>query len=234
MWPQSSPGKPQKSLVPEARPERRRPNALQRTALSLLVIVAAYAGVWGYLQWKAQKVRAEVEKKLVPLYEESNELAKLGDVDPDPRNLTLAQLEERFQQPAQKLAGAKNTTKLGWLCGNDQCAVWASFLVPLGQEVPATAAPVLLLVNSPFMQPPHHLAVGGIYLGETSEDMKTFCQSHGYSLEKGKNRITWDKDWSVAWAERDDKISLIVFANEKALHDAKAGAAVPAPKALGR
>jgi hypothetical protein len=220
--------------VPEVRPERRKRNALQRTALSLLVIVAAYAGVWGYFQWKAQKVRAEVEKQLEPLFKESDELASLKDVDLDPRNLTLAQLEEKFQQPAQKLAGAKNTTKLGWLCGNDQCAIWASFLVPYGQEVPANAVPVLLLVNSPFMQPPHHLAVGGIYLGETGEDMKKFCQARGYSLEQGKNRIIWDKDWSVAWAERDDKISLIVFANQKALHDEKTGGVVLAAKSLGR
>ena len=212
----------------------RRRGALKRTALSLLVVLAAYAGVWGYFQWKAQKVRAEVEKKLEPLFKESDELAKLGDVDLDPRNLTLAQLEERFQRPAQKLAGAKNTTKLGWLCGGEQCAIWASFLVPYGQEVPSTAAPVLLLVNSPFMQPPHHLAVGGIYLGETGEDIKKFCQTRGYGLEMGKNRISWDKDWSVAWAERDDKISLIVFANEKALRSEKTGAAVPAAKSLGR
>lgn len=220
--------------MPEVRPERRKRNALQRTALSLLVIVAAYAGVWGYFQWKAQKVRAEVEKQLEPLFKESDELASLKDVDLDLRNLTLAQLEEKFQQPSQKLAGAKNTTKLGWLCGNDQCAIWASFLVPFGQGVPANAAPVLLLVNSPFMQPPHHLAVSGIYLGETGEDIKKFCQARGFGLEMGKNRITWDKDWSVAWAERDDKITLIVFANEKALHDVKAGAAVPAAKSLGR
>jgi hypothetical protein len=220
--------------VPEVKPELRRGGALQRTALSLLVVLVAYAGVWGYFQWKAQKVRAEVEKKLEPLFKESDALASLKDVDLDPRSLTLAQLEEQFQQPAQKLAGAKNTTKLGWLCGNDQCAIWASFLVPFGQEVPGNTAPVLLLVNSPFVQPPHHLAVGGIYLGETGEDMKKFCQTRGYGLEMGKNRITWDKDWSVAWAERDDKISLIVFANEKALHGEKAGGVVPAAKSLGR
>jgi hypothetical protein len=220
--------------VPGVRLELRGRNALQRIALSVLVILAAYAGVWGYFQWKAEKVRAEVEKKLEPLFKESDELAKLGDVDLDPPNLTLAQLEEKFQQPAQKSAGAKNTTKFGWLCGNDQCAIWASFLVPFGQEVPATAAPVLLLVNSPFMQPPHHLAVGGIYLGETGEDIKKFCHTRGYGLEMGKNRIAWDKDWSVAWAERDDRISLIVFANEKALHGEKTGGVVPAAKSLGR
>jgi len=213
---------------------RSRRGALKRTALSLLVVLGAYAGVWGYFQWKAQRVRAEVEKKLEPLFKQSDELAKLGNVDLDPRNLTLAQMEEEFQQPAQKLAGAKDTTKLGWLCGTDQCAIWASFLVPYGQQVPSTAAPVLLLINSPFMQPPHHLAVGGIYLGETGEDIKKFCQTRGYGLEMGKNRISWDKDWSVAWAERDDKISLIVFANEKALRGDKTGEAVPAAKSLGR
>ena len=106
--------------------------------------------------------------------------------------------------------------------------------MPYGQEVPQTAAPVLLLVNSPFMQPPHHLAVGGIYLGETGEDIKKFCQTRGYGLAMGKNRITWDKDWTVAWAERDDRISLIVFANEKALRGEKPSAAVPAAKSVGR
>ena len=56
---------------------RSRRGALKRTALSLLVVLGAYAGVWGYFQWKAQKVRAEVEKKLEPLFKESDELAKL-------------------------------------------------------------------------------------------------------------------------------------------------------------
>lgn len=206
------------------RPEgMRRPGVLKRTALSLLVLLGAYAGVWGYFQWKAEKVRAEMGKKLEPLFEESDRLEKLMDVDLDPRNLSLAQLEEKFHEPGQKLAGTKNTTKFGWLCGRDQCAIWASFLVPFGQEVPQTDAPVILLVNTPFQEDPHHLAVGGIYLGETDEDMKKFCQTRGYGLEMGKNRISWDKDWSVVWAEREDKISLILFAHEKMLRGAKTG-----------
>jgi hypothetical protein len=206
--------------VPEVRPAGlRRRNSLKRTALSLLIILGAYAGLWGYFQWKAQKVRAAAEKRLEPLFKESDELQRLGTVDLDPRNVTRAELNEKFQQPAQKLAGPQNTTKYGWLCGGDQCAIWAAFAVPYGQQVPAAAAPVLLLINSPFMQPPHHLAIGGIALGEEGEDVKKFCEARGYRLEKG-SRVTWDKDWSAVWAERDGKVSLIVFSNEKALRSA--------------
>lgn len=200
----------------------------------MLVVLGAYAGVWGYFQWKAEKVRAEMGKKLEPLFEESDRLNKLADVDLDPRNLSLAQLEQEFYEPDQKLPGAKDTTKLGWLCGGDQCAIWASFLVPFGQEVPQTAEPAILLASTPFMQAPHHLAIGGISLGETGEDIKKFCTARGYGLEMGKNRIHWDKDWSVAWAERDDKVSLIVFANEKMLRSARTGGPEPAEKPLGR
>jgi len=209
--------------VPEVKPGgNRRGNSLKRTALSLLIVVGAYAGLWGYFQWKAQKVRAEAERQLEPLFKESDALEKLGTVDVDPRSVTLAELEEKFQQPGQKLGGAQNTTKYGWLCGGDQCAIWAAFAVPYGQEVAPPATPVLLLMNSPFLQAPHHLAIGGIYLGETGEDVKKFCETHGYGLEKGKNRINWDKDWSAAWAERGGKVSLIVFTNERALRSAAA------------
>jgi len=204
--------------VPEVKPRgMRRRNSLKRTALSLLIILGAYTGLWGYFQWRAEKVRAAAEKQLEPLFKESDQLQELGNVDLDPRSVTLAELEEKFQQPGQKLAGAQNTTKYGWLCGGDQCAVWAAFAVPYGQEVPSTAAPVLLLMNSPFLQAPHHLAIGGIALGETGDDVKKFCETHGYGLDKGKNRIGWDKDWSAVWAERDGKVSLLVFSNEKAL-----------------
>jgi hypothetical protein len=220
--------------VPEVKPGGiRRRNVLKRTALSLLVIVGAYAGLWGYFQWKAQKVRAEVEKKLEPLFKESDELGKLGTVDVDPRSATLAELDEEFQQPGQKLAGAQNTTKYGWLCGNDQCAIWAAFPVPYGKEVPPTAAPVLLLMNSPFLQAPHHLAIGGIYLGETGEDIKKFCQTHGHGLELGKNHISWDKDWSAVWAERDGRVTLVVFTNDRALRSTATHDGEPAGKRHG-
>jgi len=209
--------------VPEVKPGGiRLRNSLKRTALSLLIILGAYAGLWGYFQWKAQKVRAKAEKKLEPLFKESDELEKLGTVDLDPRNVTLAELDERFQQPEQKLAGPQNTTKYGWLCGGDQCAIWAAFAVPYGQEVPGTAAPVLLLINSPFMHPPQHLAIGGISLGETGADIKKFCQTHGWQLETG-NRISWDKSWSAVWAERDGRVSLVIFTNENALRTVTGG-----------
>jgi len=218
--------------VPEVKPAGiRRRNSLKRTALSLLIILGAYAGLWGYFQWKAQKVRAEAEKKLEALFKESDELEKLGTVDLDPRSVTLAESNERFQQPGQKLAGPQNTTKYGWLCGGDPCAIWAAFAVPYGQEVPTTAAPVLLLMNSPFMHPPRHLAIGGISLGETGEDVKKFCDTHGYQFEKGK-RIAWDKNCSAVWAERDGKVSLVIFTNEKALRDVTdRGAAAGKPHA---
>jgi hypothetical protein len=212
--------------VPEVKRGRiRRRNSLKRTALSLLIILGAYAGLWGYFQWKAQKVRAEAEKRLEPLFKESDELEKLGTVDLDPRSVTLAELDEKFQPPGQKLAGPQNTTKYGWLCGGDQCAIWAAFAVPYGQEVPPSAAPVLLLMNSPFMHPPRHLAIGGVSLGETGDDVKKFCEAHGHALDEGKNGIHWDKDWSAVWAERDGKVSLIVFSNEMALRGAKANKA---------
>jgi hypothetical protein len=208
--------------VQEAEPVgMKRRSALQRTALSLLVVLGAYAAVWGYFQWKALKVRAELARKLQPLLKEGDALGELPDTDLDPKSLSLAELKEKFHDPGQRTDGARNTTKIGWLCGGNSCAVWASFLVPFGQEVPLTTAPVALLVNTPYLQLPHHLAIGGIYLCETDEDVKKFCQMHGRELVAGKNRINWDKDWSATWAERDGKISLILFANEKAIKDAK-------------
>jgi hypothetical protein len=52
--------------------------------------------------------------------------------------------------------------------------------------------------------------------------MKKFCKQRGYGLPVGKNRISWDKDWSLVWVDTNGKISLLVFANEKMIRDTAA------------
>jgi hypothetical protein len=50
----------------------------------------------------------------------------------------------------------------------------------------------------------------------------------------GKNRISWDKDWSLVWIDRNGKISLLVFANEKMIRDSAARGDVNSTGAVGK
>jgi len=73
--------------------------------------------------------------------EQTAKMSSLGKVDLNPSDLTLAALEQRLNTPSRKLSGAFHTTKLGWICGKERCAIWASFLTPPNQDIPTDARP---------------------------------------------------------------------------------------------
>ncbi len=145
---------------------------MKKSTIYGLGLLGACLLVVGYFRLKDRQVKADAAKKTEALLTEgiaqNNGLEKLGDIDLSPSGLSLEKLEEKLHQPGLELPGARNTTKLGWACGAKECAIWASFLVPFGQEIPATLTPAVLLVSAPLFKYPHHLAIGGIYLGEPS------------------------------------------------------------------
>ena len=77
------------------------------------------------------------------------ELLALDKVDLSPSDLTLAALEERLRGPVLKRSGDFRTTRLGGVCGKERCAIWATFLVPFGQDIPSNAVPAGLTIKSP-------------------------------------------------------------------------------------
>jgi hypothetical protein len=188
----------------------------------------AFVGVWlvvsGYYWFRARQVRAEAAKSLESFFAEEiaqkKALELLGDVDLNPSDLGLAKLQEELHQPALKQSGAKNTTRVGWACGAEHCAIWADFLVPFGQEIPPTTTAAGFVVNDPAHADSHRLAIGGIHIGETVGEMQKFCQQRGYGVSMGTNRMSWNKDWNLIWgADINGKVGLLVFMNENLMHE---------------
>lgn len=197
---------------------------LKRIAIYCIGLLSAGLLVLGYFwlkEWPERaKTRREVEGFLAEENAEKTALESLGDVNLDLADMSLARLEQKLHSPRLRLPGAQNTTRLGWVCGEQRCAIWMSFLVPFGQEIAPTVTPAALLVTNPFLADfDRHVVVGGAYVGETVEEMRKFCQQRGFGLPVGKNRISWDKDWSLVWADTNGKISLLSFANEKMIRD---------------
>jgi|SRR6266404_2402592 hypothetical protein len=199
---------------------------LKRIAIYCIACLSVVFLVLGYFWLKEWPERAKASSELKAfLAEETAQktaLESLGDVSLDLSDLSLARLEQKLHSPPLRLPGAQNTTRLGWACGGQRCAIWMSFLVPFGQDIAPTATPAALVVTHPLFADFNHVVVGGAYVGETVEEMKKFCKQRGYGLPVGKNRISWDKDWSLVWVDTNGKISLLVFANEKMIRDTAA------------
>jgi len=184
--------------------------------LSIVFIVVGY--FWLKERPERLKTARELEAFLAEETAQKTALESLGNVNLDLSDLSLARLEQKLHQPHLRKPGAQNTTGLGWACGVQRCAIWMSFLVPFGHEIAPTTTPAALVVTSPLFVD-SHVEVGGVHVGESVEEMKKFCEQHGYGVPVGKNRISWDKDWSLLWADRDGKISFLLFANEKMVRD---------------
>ena len=75
------------------------------------------------------------------------------------------------------------------------------------------------------------MAVGGVHIGDTVEEMEKACQKRGFGLPKGKNRISWADNWTLIWGNMDGKISLLALSNEKLIKKAEShrdvGSAAP-------
>jgi hypothetical protein len=218
---------------------------VKRVVIDLGVVLATVllvvGSIAGYVWVKEGPQRAEAKKQFEAMLgdetAEANALAALGDVNLDPPTLTLAVLEQTLHphQQASKPYGPQNYTTLGWACGGKSCAIAASFLVPFGQEIPPSTVPGALRVRRPRFGAVHNVnvAIGGVHLGESVEEMKEFCQKRGYGQETGSHRMTWNKDWSLGWGDWDGKVSILSFANDKMIQSAKAGGGIQTPAPLG-
>ncbi|HWY87461.1 MAG TPA: hypothetical protein VNX28_12085 [Gemmataceae bacterium] len=211
---------------------------LKRIAIYCIGFLSAGLLVLGYFWLKEWPERAKASREsgafLAEETAQKSALESLGDVNLDLSDLSLARLEQKLHAPSLKLPGARNTIRLGWACGGQRCAIWMSFLVPFGQEIAPTVTPAALVIADPLFADFDHVVVGGAYVGETVEEMKKFCRQRGYGLPVGKNRITWDKDWSLLYADTNGKIGLLSFANEKMIKDNGDRGAVNSTGAAGK
>jgi hypothetical protein len=208
---------------------------LNRIAICCLGLLVACLLVVGYFWFRIRLESVEGAKEanafLAEGIAQKDGLESLGDFEISPSDLSLEKLEAKFHRPELKQPGWENTTRVGWACGVKHCAILASFLVPFGQEIPPTMRPATLGITLLAFSSAHHQAIGGIYVGQAVEEMKESCQKRGYGLPVGRNRITWDGDWSLLWGDRNGKIDFFTFANEKMIKSVEphrdAGSAVP-------
>lgn len=205
---------------------------LKRVVIDLGVVLAValliVGSLAGYAWIKERPQRAESRKQaeafLADLTVQRNGLIALGEVNLDPSNLTLAKLQQDLHQPSMKKAGSQNTTRLGWACGQTQCSIWASFLVPFGQEIPPNLIPAALIVMSPSLEDAdfHNVAVGGVHLVDKVEEIREICGKRGFGVQIGYHRISWNEDWNLVWGEVNGRVGLLTFLNEKMLKNAEA------------
>jgi hypothetical protein len=147
----------------------------------------------------------------------------------DPSTATLADLERSLHQPNLILAGMHNRTRVGWACATNDCEVWASFFQPLGTELDPGAMPLGFGVNDTVMRKRlHRISIGGIYLGEPVSEMLEYGKMRGFGTAVAYQHVTWDKGWSVVWAETGGEVSLLMFLNDKLIKTARADGAAHA------
>jgi hypothetical protein len=203
----------------------------KRVAIDLGVVLAAalliVGCIVGYAWIKERPQRAESRKHaeafLADLTAQRNGLIALGEVNLDPTNLTLANLQQYLHQPPMKKAGSQSKTRLGWACGQAQCSIWAFFLVPFGQEIPPNVTPAVLMVMSPPFGDFHNVSVGGVHLGDRVEGIREIRQKRGYGRPIGYNRMSWSKDWSFGWGEVNGKVVSLTLLNEEMMKTVEAG-----------
>jgi hypothetical protein len=187
--------------------------------LGFIVSAAVLVGTYRYRD--AQKRREQARQALQMIrqdIEEKARLASLGDISIDPSGLTLGKLNDILRQPAHKLTSAATSTRLGWACGGELCAVEAAFAIPAGTDVPSSAAPMLLSASGVGFGKPFQGSIGGIHLGDPVDVVLNVCRQHGYEV-KEPHRISWDKDWEVAWTESDHHtVSSLFFWNRTILN----------------
>ena len=117
---------------------------LKKLGIFIAVLLGLAFVVCGYFWYGSWKLRQETLEELGPVLadeQEKDELLALGEVDLNPSDLTLATLEQRLKTPVQKQPGDLNSTRVGWVCGKESCAIWATFLVPVGQDIPPNTVP---------------------------------------------------------------------------------------------
>jgi hypothetical protein len=161
---------------------------------------------------------------------QENALLDLGEVDLNPSNLTFGVMEQRLHEPTLKKPGAFSSTRLGWACGKARCAIWASFLVPFGQEIPPSTTPAGLILRNPSFGDLSHIKVGDVHLGGSDEKLAKSSGMAGLPSDKHFHRTSWDQNWDVAWESLTGKVDELVFSNQSLQRQLSGEQGLTAPK----
>ena len=193
----------------------------KRIFLYAALVLGMAAAIPAYLRFEIWRIRQATLKELEPFLsderEQTSKMSALGKVDLNPSDLTLATLEQQLKTPARKLAGDFNTTRLGWVCGKERCAIWANFLTPSNQDILPDARPAGLIISSPVFGEFPNVTAGEIHLGQSEQKLQQLSRGGASKPGKPFHGITWDKHWDLAWGSVDGKVFVLAFTNEALL-----------------
>jgi len=184
-----------------------------RVFLGLILAAVAVAGAYWYKdKLKRNEKSRQALETVNQEIEEKERLASLGDVNIDLSGLTLGRLNDAMQQPIHRLDSRGNSTRVGWACGGELCALVAAFATPAGKDLPLSAIPIQITVSKEGFGKPFQGSIGGIHLGDSPDKILAVCRKHGYGATKGNRRLTADRDWEVSWTD-DCQADLLIFWN---------------------
>jgi hypothetical protein len=192
---------------------------LPKKILASCAILSGIGSLYlGYIWLEGQRWKTELQRDFGPRQADElaqrNALLALGDVDLNPSNLNFAVLLQKLNEPGWKHSGDFNSTRLGWACVNERCAILATFFVPFGQEIPATMTPAGITISSPSFGDFHNIKVGEVYLGESDEQLANLDQYHRPRPPRKFRVVSWDRDWDAAWTGFNHKVHILVFSNQ--------------------
>lgn len=200
-------------------------------SIALLAIGVLAAG---YSWFSERRVRAQAAEAtwafLVEERSQENALLDLGEVDLNPSYLTLALMEQRLHGPTLSKPGDFNSTRLGWACGKARCAIWASVLVPFGQEIPPSTTPAGLILTNPSFGDLSNIKVGEVHLGGSDEKLVKSSGMAGLASDKPFRRTSWDQNWDVAWESLNGEVDELVFSNQNLQRQLSGEQGLTAPK----
>jgi hypothetical protein len=194
---------------------------LKRLWVNSAILLGLALVVFGYFSFEEWRFRQKAWKEFGPILaeeqEQKNALLALGDVDLNPPDLTLADLEQKLHSPGLRLSGDFDTTRLGWVCGKERCSIWATFLVPFGQDIPSSAKPAGLIIRSPSLVEFPNIRIRELHLGESDRRLVELSQNYRSDSHKLYHRISWDNDWEAPWGGTNGRVFVMVFSNENQL-----------------
>ena len=85
-------------------------------------------------------------------------------------------------------------------------------------DIAADARPAGLVISSPGLGEYPNVTIGELHLGQSALKVEQFSRGDASTSRKPFHRISWDADWTAAWAGVDGKVLILVFANETFLH----------------
>ena len=188
---------------------------IKRVAVYLLALIVVAVAAWYFGVYRpTSEARRSSRDYLKRIDDQEKSLAALGDIRIDPKDLSYSKLIAVLGQPKETVKGPHRSTRDGWACRGEGCAIWAFFLTPDEGSMPVTAPVLALRIAPPGLNPnPHILSVGGVIIGEPIDQLAEIARHKTHSADRSPNRAAWDANWDVIWTAENERITSLYFLN---------------------